>query len=259
MDENKVKQTFQSLNVAVGDLLTKEEKSNLRTFAQKVHTMDINDVGKLHNGFADALTSEQKDIVAYEIKLREYDLFKKHGIDPKVAFSPENVGKNVIDLNGNLRNTKNVDYTNDRSMQGFIAKERTFNNEMSDELLERSKQILENTYIPIDATKLHEKNGGGINAMYNKIVAIDDNGNQIKINNRGIQEKFRKNYLKQLSDVTGIDYTRVDDDFYNDFTPMEMNQPDPTGFQNGDSVVFDKPGTVDQIDLSDYEDDDDDY
>lgn len=247
MDEKNINEMFKNTGISVGNLLTDEDKSNLRNFAQKVHKMDINDVGRLHNGFADALTSEQKDIVAYEIKLREYDMFKKHGINPKVDFAPENL-------------RKKVEYSNDKVSRKFIMEEQKLNNEMSDELLERSKQIIEDTYIPVNASKFHDKDGGGINALYNKILAIDDNGNKIKVNNRAIEEMYRKNYLKMLSDKTGIDYTRIDEDFYNDFTPMApIDNPEPTGFQNGNSVVFDKPSTVDQIDMSDYEDDDDEY
>lgn len=244
MEENKVNEAFKDKKASVGDILTPEDKSTLRNFAQKVHRMDINDVGRLHNGYADALNSEQKDIVAFELKMREYQMYKDHGIDPKVAFSPENI-------------RKVPEYTNDKTSIGFIMKEREFNSEMSDELLERSKQIIENTYIPIDATKLHEKDGGGINAMYNKIVAIDDNGNRIKVNNRGIQEGFRKNYLYKLSQETGIDYTKIDEGFYDSFTPMST--PDAEAFQNKNDTVYDKVNSVDSIDMSDYEDDDDDF
>ena len=228
------------------NILTNEDKSNLRNFAQKIHSMDINDVGKLHNGYADALTTEQKDIVAYELKLREYEIFKKRGIDPKVDFKPENI-------------RKQINYASDQVSQKYAREEQTFNSEMTDELLEKSKEIIENTYIPVDATRFHNKDGGGINAMYNKIVAIDDNGNKVKVNNRSIQEKFRKNYLKTLSDVTGIDYTHIDDDFYNDFEPINNNGYAGSIDQNENDTSFNsKPNRVDQIDMSDYEDDDDD-
>lgn len=243
MEENKVNEAFKNKNASIGDILTPEDKSSLRNFAQKVHHMEINDVGRLHNGYADILTSEQKDIVAFELKLREYEMYKKHGIDPKVAFLPENI-------------RKEAKYSDDKTSLGFIMEEKKYNAEMSDELLERSKEIIENTYIPIDASKLHEKDGGGINAMYNKIVAIDDNGNRVKVDNRGIQEKFRKNYLYAMSKTTGIDYTVIDDDFYNEFTPM--SQPESNVFQNQNDTIYDRPNGIDSIDMSDYEDDDDD-
>lgn len=245
MEEKNVNEAFKAQNSNLGvDILNSEDKKDLRTFAQKIHSMDINDVGRLHNGYADALTSEQKDIVAYEIKLREYDMYKQHGIDPKVAFAPENLRKQPA-------------YATDKVSQKFRIEENRLNGEMTDELLERSKEIIENTYIPINTGKLHDKDGGGINALYNKIVAIDDNGNQVKVNNRRIQEQYRKNYLKALSDVTGIDYTRIDENFYDDFTPMNINI-EATGIQNGNEAFFDKPNTVDHINLDDYVDADDD-
>lgn len=244
MLEENVKDTYKSINAKIGDILKPEDKKDLKTFAQKIHSMDANDVGRLHNGTADKLTSEQKDIVAYEVKLREYELYKKLGIDPKVAFLPENL-------------RKKRELSEDKISEKYILDERALESDMSEDLLERSKNIIENAYIPVDASKFHSMDGGGINALYNKVVAIDDNGNKVKVNNRAIQEKFRKNYLKALSDVTGIDYTRIDDEFYDNFEPMTPpGAPEPTAFQAGDKVIYDRPNTVDELDFSDYEDDD---
>jgi len=236
----------------IGDILTPEDKSSLRNFAQKIHKMDTVEVARLHNGMADKLTSEQKDIVAYEIKLREYYILKSKGIDPKKDFSVENIhnGSAAFATDGSQIKVNQIDYdrTDPRCIQS-AAYEQTLLSEMSDEILERSKKIIENAYIPVKTSELHEKNGGGVNAMFKKYVAIDDNGNKVKVNNEMIQEKFRKNYLKTLSDITGIDYTVMDEDFYKDFSPMEINIRDENN-QNNTS----NHNKVDSIDMSDYED-----
>lgn len=242
MLEKNINETIKKMDDRAGiNILSDEDKSSLRNFAQKVHNMDIENVGRLHNGFADTLTSEQKDIVAYELKLREYDLFKKRGIDPSVDFLPEKLHPDP-------------GYEIDKVSQRARLEEIKNSEGMTEDLLERSKEIIENSYIPVEMSKLHEKDGGGINALYNKVVAIDDNGNRIKVNNRAFQESYRKNYLKALSDVTGIDYTRIDNNFYDNFTPMS---PVGTGTQEDNHVSFDRPGVEDSIDMSDYVDDDD--
>lgn len=238
MLEKDLNKTVQKMDSRAGlDILSKEDKSSLRNFAQKVHSMEIEDVGRLHNGFADSLTSEQKDIVAYELKLREYDLFKKRGINPKVDFLPEKLHPNPS-------------YETDKVSRQARLEEAKNSEGMTEDLLERSREIIENAYIPVERSKFHDKDGGGINAMFNKIVAVDDNGNQIKVNNRAFQESYRKNYLKALSDVTGIDYTRIDDGFYDNFSPMN-------GPQDPNVTSFDRPNVEDSINMDDYVDDDD--
>lgn len=241
MNESQIRNSMINNGVVVKDLLTPEQKSNIRSFAQTVHKMDISDVARLHNGTADILNSDQKDIVAYEIKLREYKILKDRGINPKVDFSPDKLQKNV-----------ELDPEDPKSVQ-WAQYERLNMSDMSDELLERSRNIIENTYIPVDSKNLHNKDGGGVNAMFKKYVAVDDNGNRIKVNNEEVQERFRKNYLKTISDITGIDYTVVDEDFYNNFEPEDMVSPTATQAKN--TVIFDKPNTIDQIDFDDYEDD----
>ena len=241
MDESNIRKDMASNGMIVKDLLTPEEKKSIKTFAQKIHTMDVSDVARLHNGTADILTPDQKDIVAYEIKLREYKILKDRGINPKVDFAPER-----------LRREVELDHEDPKSQQ-WAQMERVNLSDMTDELLERSKNIIENTYIPVETKKLHNKDGGGVNMMLKKYVAIDDNGNKVKVNNEMVQERFRKNYLKTLSDITGIDYTIIDEDFYNNFEPEDMIVPGGTQINN--KVVFDKPNRVDQIDIDDYEDD----
>ena len=51
--------------------LSESEKEFYRSFAQKVHNMKGEDLIKLNTGAYDELTSEQMDIVAWEIRLRE--------------------------------------------------------------------------------------------------------------------------------------------------------------------------------------------
>lgn len=241
MLEKNVNSTVKTMDSRAGrDILTKEDKSSLRNFAQKVHKMDIEDVGRLHNGFADSLSSEQKDIVAYELKLREYDILKRNGINPKVDFLPENMHPNP---------QKATDIVSRQAMQ----KSYQYEADLTEDLLERSKEIIENTYIPIESSQFHKIDGGGINALFHKIVAVDDNGTKIKVNNAALEESYRKNYLKTLSDVTGIDYTCLDDNFYDDFTPMGTNQ----SFQDGKVVDNESFSRQDSIDFNDYEDDDD--
>lgn len=242
MNESQIRNAMITSGVNVQDLLTPEDKSNIKTFAQKIHNMNTADVARLHNGTADILNPDQKDIVAFEIKLREYKILKDRGINPKVDFAPEN-----------LRREVELDPEDPKSVQ-WAQYERMNMSGMTDDLLERSRNIIENTYIPVETKKLHEKDGGGVNMMFKKYVAVDDNGNKVKVNNEMVQERFRKNYLKTLSDITGIDYTVIDEDFYNNFEPEDMIAP-PSGTQIDNKVIFDKPNRVDQIDIDDYEDD----
>ena len=84
---------------------------------------------------------------------------------------------------------------------------------MTNELLEQSKKIADEHPIVIKRDKLHDKNGGGINVTTKKFIYEDDNGEQILINNEHLQNHFRKMYIKRLSEVTGIDYTKYDEEF----------------------------------------------
>ena len=80
------------------NILSDEDKEKYSTFAHKVRNLNHSDLFKLNMGIADELTSEQKDIVAYEIKIREIEDLKSRGIDPKKAFSVEESQKHFQEL-----------------------------------------------------------------------------------------------------------------------------------------------------------------
>ena len=134
MDESNIRQNMVANGMVVKDLLSPEDKKSIKAFAQKIHTMDVSDVARLHNGTADILTPDQKDIVAYEIKLREYKILKNRGINPKVDFSPEN-----------LRREVELDHEDPKSQQ-WAQMERVNLSDMTDELLERSKNIIDSFF-----------------------------------------------------------------------------------------------------------------
>ncbi len=202
------------------NILTPEDKAKYSTFAQKVHNMNHKDVFKLYMGIADELTTEQKDIVAYEIKIREIESLKARGIDPKKAFSVENSQKLFQEREEKeyFRENGNDDKLNKMEQQGTIMQNYRLNerqriSEMTDDILRQSKKIADENPKVIKRDKLHEKNGGGINVAAKKYIFEDENGEQILINNEHLQNHFRKMYIKRLSEVTGIDYTKYDEEF----------------------------------------------
>ena len=72
------------------NILSDEEKAKYSTFAQRVHNLNHKDLFKLNMGIADELTSEQKDIVAYEIKIKTVGIATKPAIiRPAIAFPSE--------------------------------------------------------------------------------------------------------------------------------------------------------------------------
>lgn len=219
-------------------LLTSEEKKSYRLFGQRVHTMNDQDLMKLNSNLADALTSEMKDIVAFEIRLREVELLKKLNIDPNKAFTVENNHPDpgyAEDLNG-------------RELQSLQSLERERMAGMDEELLNRSKEIIDNTFLPVDQEKLNKKNGGGINAMWQHYLIEDDGGKIVKVNNGKIQEMFRKRYIQRLSDATGIDYTSLD-------ASPDIDEPD-NGYSMGpEAKITTQRESLRKIDFDDYEDD----
>ena len=144
-DKNNYAQKFGMVNI-----LTPEEKSSYRSFAQKVHNMKSEDVFKLSTGMADELTTEQQDIVALEIKIRELEMFKKRNINPQETFKIENYHQDV----GYDPEAPNL--------QALLLNERTKISEMSDELLEKSRNIIENTAVKIKQDDLHKTMGGAL-------------------------------------------------------------------------------------------------
>ena len=90
MQENSNINKFGMVN-----LLTPEEKASYKAFAQKIHKMDGKDLMKLNSNMADELTSEQQDIVGWEMKIRELEVFKRNNINPKEKFNFENT---IVDV-----------------------------------------------------------------------------------------------------------------------------------------------------------------
>ena len=255
------------------NILSDEEKAKYSTFAQRVHNLNHKDLFKLNMGIADELTSEQKDIVAYEIKIREIEALKAKGIDPKKAFSIEENQRLFQERaeNDYFANGKD-DAITQMEMQGTVMQNYRLNErqrigEMTDELLEQSKKISDEHPKVIKRNKLHDKNGGGINVTTKKFIYEDDNGEQILVDNERLQKHFRKMYIKKLSEVTGIDYTKYDEEFGLDLSTDSEDlasklDDDPNngwGKSTGnDSNYGSTPSYSDmeiQIDESNYEDD----
>jgi len=251
------------------NILTPEEKSKYSSFANRVHNLNHKDLFKLNMGIADELTSEQKDIVAFEIKIREYEALKSKGIDPKKAFSIEENQRHFQDIaerdyyeNDKDDILKNLEM-NGTTMQGYRLNERQRIGEMTDDLLEQSKKIADEYPKVIKRSQLHDKNGGGINVTTKKFIYEDDNGEQILINNEHLQKHFRHMYIKKLSEVTGIDYTKYDDEFGLDLSTdsadlEEKLDGDPTNGWGPSSPASAPKKYSDmevQINESDYEDD----
>lgn len=220
----------------MSNILTDEEKASYRAFAHRIRDIDNTSLFRLNNGMADELTSEEKDIVAWEIKIRELENLKKRNIDPAEAFSIENAHKDV----GYDQETP--------GLEKLQLMERERITEMSDELLEKSKAIIENTPVEVRAEDLHTI-GKGVNISCNKYTVIDDDGNRITVNNREIQEHYRKMYIKRMSEVTGIDYTKYDlsDDDDIAFTNDDINVNNINNSNNDYSIP--------PINIDDYEDD----
>jgi hypothetical protein len=233
-DINNYAQKFGMTNV-----LTPEEKATYREFAQAVHKMDNQTLFKLNIGSADELTSEQKDIVAWEIKIREIEALKRQNINPSVDFTVD-------------KYYKNVPYDpEDPDLQKRQLEERTAISEMSDDLLRKSREIIENTPVRIRQEDLHKTMGGGVNMLAKKYVVEDNNGHEILVNNANIQEHFRKMYVKRMSEVTGIDYTR-----YDETSPDDIDYFNPNDAELKESPDLNKNDTLHQhINMDDYEDD----
>ena len=90
---------------------------------------------------------------------------------------------------------------------------------MSLEALERAKKLVDETPVVISKNQMYNMNGGGINVACNKYIVVDENGDEVLVNNRNIQEMFRKRYIKAMSDVTGFDFTKYNLD-------GNMDEPD---------------------------------
>lgn len=219
------------------NIMTDEEKSDYKKFNDRLLAMDYADLEKLVAGSAgDILTSEQRDLVAWQFKIRELDEMKRRNIDMAKQYDQDNV--------------PNVGYDPETpNLQSLQIMERNRIEGMSLEALERAKKLVDETPVVIHKNQMHNMNGGGINAACNKYIVVDDNGNEVLVNNRNIQEMFRKRYIKAMSDVTGFDFTKynLDGDMSDvpdlDYTALDNNQQQS------------EPQNNFQINDDDYEDD----
>lgn len=221
------------------DILTPEDKAKYSTFAHKVHELSDADIHKLNLDMADTLTSEMKDIVSWEIRLRQMKMLKDRNIDLEKMYS----------VDKKMQEARYAE--DDPNLMAHRIKERAARDEMSDELLERSKQIIENTYIPIRKDELGRGMGKGINVMMKKILIEDDNGKVIRINNEAIQKKFQREYIKKMSEITGIDYTECYPNFNNGTEDMPNDIKLGTVTNLGNDKISFNPN--DNIDMSEYD------
>lgn len=220
------------------NILTEEQMSSLRNFAQTVHSMNSIDLFKLNTNRGNDLTTEQKDIVSFEMKLRELEILKSKNIDPNVDFKVENIyddSKREYDLT-------------DPNFETHYQMGKALESELSEELLEKSKKIFENTPVPIKYNK-----NTPINLQAKKILYIDDNGEKIMtVDHNKFNEMYRKSYIKALSDITGIDYTVADSSFNENDDLVYLADGIYTEEEKNISYQSEKKG----IDLTDYELDD---
>ena len=77
------------------NIMSNEEKSDYKKFNDRLLNMSYSDLEKLISGSAgDILTSEQRDLVAWQFKIRELDEMKRRGVNMAETYNVENV-KNV--------------------------------------------------------------------------------------------------------------------------------------------------------------------
>ena len=243
MENNNYASRFGNTN-----LLTDEEKSSYREFAQKVHKMSHKDIFLLNSNMRDTLTTEQQDIVAWELKLRELEIYKKKNIKPEESFD-------TLNVTGNVPLDYDLPYA---ELQNRVNAEKKAMIGMDDKLLERSKKILEEHPVVISANNLHNLRGGGVNMLAKSYIVEDDNGKRISVDNQKIQEHYRKMYIKRMSEVTGIDYTQYDltpDEENMDYLdpPTNTDNHKPTNTQEDEYIGMEVSSN---INLNDYEDDD---
>lgn len=243
MNENDMKNANIKKGYTTGDILTAEDKSNYRNFAQKIHKIGNKELFMLNADVADNLTSDEKDIVAYEIRLRESDVLAKQHIDSMNDYTVEKTHKDV-----------SIDPTQVSSK--YVYEERHRTQEMNDDLLEKSKNIINNTYIPLTQDDMKTAKSKGINMAWKKYLIMDDNGDEIRVNAEEIQERFRRKYLKTLSENTGIDYTRLDKNFDSRNDDIEYAvDGNAESISSKKTQSFGTDTEAGYIDPSDYEDD----
>lgn len=227
VQSNENKQPNYTSKFGLINIMTDEEKSNYKAFNDRLIKMSYSDLMKLVSGSAgDVLTSEQRDLVAWQFKIRELDEMKRRNVDLSKVCDVNNVNKDV-----------KYDPTTP-NLQYLQMNERNLIEGMSLEALEHAKKLVDETPVVIKKDQMHNMNGGGINIACNKYIVIDDDGSEVLVNNRNIQEMFRKRYIKAMSDVTGFDFTKynLDGDGTNfddiltpdiDYTGQNIDKPDP--------------------------------
>ena len=129
MRSDEIKELAQKQGSASnGNLLTDEEKSTYSGFAHKVHELGNKELFMLNAGIADNLTTEEQDIVSFEIKLREKDALDKRNINSMTDYT---VDKTV----------KPVAYETDPVSKKYMYEEKRRMSDMTEDLLDKSKKI----------------------------------------------------------------------------------------------------------------------
>lgn len=219
------------------NIMTDEEKSDYKKFNDRLLAMNYADLEKLVSGVAgDILTSEQRDLVAWQFKIRELDEMKRRGVDMSKQYDQDNAP--VVGYDPSTPNLQSLQVLERNRIEG-----------MSLEALERAKKLVDDTPVVIHKNQMHNMNGGGINVTCNKYIVVDDNGDEVLVDNRNIQEMFRKRYIKAMSDVTGFDFTKYNLD-------GDMNEPDLdyTALDNPQQSISNNINDI-QINDDEYEDD----
>lgn|SRR5574344_512601 len=225
-----------------------DEMASYRKFAHKTQTLSDAELFKVNNSLVpDQLTSEMKDIVAWEIRIREIETLKRNGIDPSKEFSYKEANKEVH---------YDKDMVTKDKVSKYVITELQLTDEMSDDLLKKSMKIIEeHPRVIEEGEDLNNKNGGGINIMTKKFLVKCKNGETIEFDNKAIQEHFRKEYIKRMSEVTGINYSQYDlgqgSEIYGGYEDENAKRPDKIDLNNTDIDSEDKI----QFNANDFEDD----
>ena len=239
VQSNENKQPNYTSKFGLVNIMSDEEKSDYKKFNDRLLNMSYGDLEKLISGAAgDILTSEQRDLVAWQFKIRELEEMKRRGVNMAETYSVNNV--------------KNADYDPETpNLKYWQIAERNKIEGMSLEALERAKKLVDETPVVISKNKMYNMNGGGINVACNKYIVVDENGDEVLVNNRNIQEMFRKRYIKAMSDVTGFDFTK-----YNLDGNMDEPNLDYTAMVDGREPLPQEDNFNNiNLNVDDYEDD----
>ena len=82
VQSNENKQPNYTSKFGLVNIMSDEEKSDYKKFNDRLLNMSYGDLEKLISGAAgDILTSEQRDLVAWQFKIRELDEMKRRGVN----------------------------------------------------------------------------------------------------------------------------------------------------------------------------------